>query len=56
MLWKMPAAGKVHVDDLGQRLADQRQEDPLARLAEVVVLHRRNADDRREVDRILAHA
>ena len=55
MLWKMPSGRKVHVDDLGQRLADHRQKDPLARLAEVDVLLRRNADDRREVGRLLPH-
>ena len=44
---------KVHVDDLGQRLADHRQENALARQPEVVVLHRRHADDRREIGRPL---
>ena len=50
----MPAGREVHVDDLGQRLADERQEDALAGQAEIVVLLRRHADDRREVDRVLA--
>ena len=45
---------KVHVDDLGVRLLDHRQEDPLARHAEVVVLHRRDADDGRQIRRPLA--
>ena len=45
---------KVHVDDLRDRLADHRQENPLARKAEIIVLHRRDADDGREIRRPLA--
>ena len=44
---------EVHVDDLRQRLLDERQEDALAREADVVVLHRRDADDGGVVDRLL---
>jgi hypothetical protein len=46
--------GKVHVENLGQRLSNHRQEDPFARQPEVVVLHRRHADDGREIGRALA--
>ena len=41
--------GKVHVHDLGMRLLDERQKDPLAGEPEVVILHGRLTDDRREV-------
>ena len=45
---------EVHVDDFGKRLADHRQEDPLARQAQIVVLHRRHTDDRRQIGGPLA--
>src|SRR5688572_6174184 len=50
-----PGGREVHVDDLRQRLADQRQEDPLAGHADVVVLHRRDAHHGRHIHRIPAH-
>jgi hypothetical protein len=37
--------GHVVVHDLGHGELEQRQEDPLGGVAEVVVLHRRLADD-----------
>ena len=44
---------KMHVDDFGQGHTHQRQEKPLGRLAEIGVLHRRPAHDRRWVDGFL---
>ena len=49
-----PLGRKVHVDDFRQRLPDHRQEDPLARQPQVVVLHRRHADDGRQIGRAFA--
>ena len=45
---------KMHVDDFRKRLADHGQEDSLAGHPQVVVLHRRHADDGGEVGRALA--
>ena len=54
-LWKTPGLGQVVVDDLGHGQPDQRQEDPLGRLADRAVLLRRAADDDRLEDRVGAH-
>ena len=45
-------AGQVVVLDVGDEHLEERQEDPLGRLAEVVVLLRRQADERRGKDRV----
>src|SRR5438132_13706142 len=44
----------MNVDDFRQSLATHRQEYPLARETEVVILHRRYADDGRQIRRPLA--
>ena len=53
-LWNTPTDRQGVIDDVGDEHLQQRQEDPLGRLAEEIVLHRRLADDRRRVDRVLA--
>jgi hypothetical protein len=46
---------QVVVDDLGHAHANRREEDPLRRLREPLVLGRRLADDDRRIDRVPAH-
>jgi hypothetical protein len=43
--------GERHVHDVGNRLSNEREEEPLDGLPHETVLHRRRADDRRHVDR-----
>src|SRR5207248_7295991 len=50
----LPISMEDYYLDLGERLADHRQENPFACEAEIVVLHRRHADDGREIGRPLA--
>ena len=45
---------QVHVHDLGDRLLHEREKEPLDGLSHEAVLHRRAADDRRQVDGLLA--
>ena len=52
---KDPLRRHVVIHDLRYRQLEQRQEDSLRRVSEVVILHRRTADDRRRVDRIVTH-
>ena len=54
MLWKMPAAGKCMSTISGSVFRMSGQEYPFARFSEIVILHRRDTDDGREVDRLLA--
>ena len=49
-----PLRRHVVVDDLRQGHAEQRQEDPLGGVTEMVVLHRRPADDRGRIDGALS--
>ena len=43
------------IDDVRNEHLQKRKENPLGRLAQEIILHRRLADDRGRVDRILAH-
>ena len=54
-LWKTPSSGRSKSTTSGMHRLEQRQEEPLGGLADVAVLHRRPADDRRRVDRVAAH-
>ena len=52
---KYPLGRHVIIHDLGNRHLEERQEDPLRGMSEVVILHRGLADDCRRIHRRLSH-